>query len=367
MRVVLCGYYGMGNGGDEALLASLLQMLPAHVVPVVLSGNPSETSERYGVQAYPRKSLRGIWSALRGAEGFIWGGGSLMQDTTSVLNPLYYGGLMLVAQVMGLKTIAWAQGIGPLQRAWTHWLTSTLLKRCSGVTVRDRASAALTKHWQIDAWSAPDPVWALASDPVPGLSDFPAPRVAVALRSHPGLTPKRLNQLAQALADFQIATQTGILLVPFQRSHDLAIAEQVQSSLKGPSKLLRVDSPSQLKGIFRGVEMAIAMRLHALIMAAAEGCRCFALSYDPKVTYVAEDLEIPGWNLLEDPPITSPHTDCLTPWPEKVSDITQQLLTQYANGDPASPDQIQSRIDRALMHREMLNQVLKNSLDGEKT
>ena len=359
MRVVLCGYYGMGNGGDEALLASLLQMLPDHVVPVVLSGNPSETTERYGVEAYPRKSLAGIWAALRGAEGFIWGGGSLMQDSTSALNPLYYGGLMRIAQVMGLRTIAWAQGIGPLQRTWTRQLTATLLPKCTGVTVRDRASAALVKQWQVDAWLAPDPVWALASEPVPGLSDLPAPRVAVALRSHPQLTNRRLTQFAQALADFQIATQTRILLVPFQVSHDLPVAETIQSYLKGPSQILRVTSPTQLKGIFRDVEMAIAMRLHALIMAAAEGCQCFALSYDPKVAYVAEDLEIPGWNLLDDaPPLEGPIAQIL-PWPKQTSAMTQQLLCQYTNGETASLVQIQSRVDQALMHGEMLSRALR--------
>lgn len=366
MRVVLCGYYGMGNGGDEALLASLLQMLPDHIVPVILSGNPSETSERYGVQAYPRKSLGGIWSALQGAEGFIWGGGSLMQDTTSALNPLYYGGLMFIAQAMGLKTIAWAQGIGPLRRVWTRWLTTKLLQRCTGVTVRDRASAALTKTWQVAAWLAPDPVWALESKPVQGLADFPAPRVAVALRSHPSLTETRLIQFAQALANFQTATQTGILLVPFQASHDRPIADKIQPYLQGPNQLLTISSPQQLKGIFRGVEMAIAMRLHALIMAAAEGCLCFALSYDPKVTYVAEDLAISGWDLLEESSDGANQATHLTPYPEQASDITQQLLTEYANGAPASADQIQSRQDRALMHREMLNRVLKKSL-GKKT
>ena len=34
MRVLLSGYYGKGNGGDEALLATLLQMLPLDVTPV---------------------------------------------------------------------------------------------------------------------------------------------------------------------------------------------------------------------------------------------------------------------------------------------------------------------------------------------
>ncbi|WP_421655307.1 hypothetical protein [Leptothermofonsia sp. ETS-13] len=40
VQAILCGYYGQGNGGDEALLVSLLQMLPQHVAPLVLSGNP---------------------------------------------------------------------------------------------------------------------------------------------------------------------------------------------------------------------------------------------------------------------------------------------------------------------------------------
>ncbi|NJL90730.1 MAG: polysaccharide pyruvyl transferase CsaB, partial [Coleofasciculaceae cyanobacterium SM2_1_6] len=45
LRAVLCGYYGKGNGGDEALLATLLQMLPDHVEPVVLTATPKETSQ----------------------------------------------------------------------------------------------------------------------------------------------------------------------------------------------------------------------------------------------------------------------------------------------------------------------------------
>ncbi len=39
-QAVLCGYYGMGNGGDEALLATLLQMLPDNIEPIVLLEDP---------------------------------------------------------------------------------------------------------------------------------------------------------------------------------------------------------------------------------------------------------------------------------------------------------------------------------------
>ncbi|MEM6837321.1 MAG: polysaccharide pyruvyl transferase CsaB [Cyanobacteria bacterium P01_C01_bin.120] len=359
MRVVLCGYYGMGNGGDEALLASLLQMLPSYVTPVVLSGNPQETTRRYGVEAQPRKSLLGLRSAFAGAQGFIWGGGSLMQDTTSAVNPVYYGGLMLWAQLRGLKTIAWAQGIGPLQRSWAKRLAYKAFHQCTGVTVRDRASAEQAANWRVRAWLSPDPVWALSSTPVPGLADFPAPRVAVALRSHPWLTSERLMQFSKALANFQTATQASILLVPFQASKDQAVAAAISPHLAGAYKILSLSDPRELKGVFRSVEMAIAMRLHALIMAAAEGCRCFALSYDPKVTYFAEDLDIPGWEMAPNASSTMTPDFALDAWPESSAAMTRTWLNHYANGLPATSDQIQARVDRALNHQEMLHRFLK--------
>ena len=79
-RAVICGYYGKGNGGDEALLVSLLQMLPEQVTPIVLSGNPSQTSDRYGVESGDRFSPFSVLKALRHSDCFIWGGGSLIQD-----------------------------------------------------------------------------------------------------------------------------------------------------------------------------------------------------------------------------------------------------------------------------------------------
>ncbi len=344
MRAVLCGYYGLGNGGDEALLASVLQMLPQHVTPIVLSGNPTQTRERYGVESCDRWSFWQVVQALRRSQILIWGGGSLMQDTTSRLSPWYYGGLMKLAQLMGLQTIAWAQGIGPLTRPSTTILAKHVFQACTQVSVRDSGSAALLTEWQIPFIQAPDPVWALDATPVAALEDLPTPRVAVNLRSHPNLTPARLECLTQALIDFQKATQTFILLLPFQVSRDLPLVEAIQPRLSGVSKILVLEHPQELKGVFRGVDMVIAMRLHGLIMAAAEGCRCFALSYDPKVSQVMASLDLPGWQLPEIP--LNSHQICQT-W-----------LEFYANGKALSPEQIQTLVDRALLHQAILLKTL---------
>lgn len=344
MRVLLCGYYGQGNGGDEALLATLLQMLPKTVQPLVLSGNPEETARCYGVETCPRKSAPAVWSALRRSDALIWGGGSLMQDVTSALNPVYYGGIMGMAQQLGLKTIAWAQGIGPLKRSLTKAIARRSFVGCTAVSVRDGGSAALLAGWQVPFTLAPDPVWAMEGKPVPGFWDSPAPRIAVALRSHPQLTPARLATLTQAFSLLQQATQAHLLLIPFQPIQDLAIAQTIHAAIPHHSDILMLPDPQQLKWVFQGVEMAIAMRYHALIMAAAAECRCFALSYDPKVRNLMDELHLPGWELDE--------------IPESASAIAQTWIEQYANGDALSVTQVQAQVDRALLHRDLLHKVL---------
>ncbi|MBT9310665.1 polysaccharide pyruvyl transferase CsaB [Leptothoe kymatousa] len=347
MRAVLCGYYGMGNGGDEALLATLLQLLPAFVTPLVLSGNPEETRQRYGVEAVPRKSLQAVVNALRRSQVFIWGGGSLMQDASSAINPFYYGGLMKLAQAMGLRTIAWAQGIGPLNRGSSQWITRWALQGCDAVSVRDRASAQLVNGWGIRHQLAPDPVWALQAAPA-ALQHLPTPRVALALRNHPLLTPQRVANLTQALADFQGSTQACFVLLPFQPSKDRALANHIAQHLPGPHEIIEISQPETLKGVFKEIDMAIAMRFHGVVMAVAEGCPCFAISYDPKVTQIMQALSLPGWSLSDQDPLPL--------IPDNVETMTQQWLTLYAKGD--NLDLARSQIDQALIHGALLEKTL---------
>ena len=347
IRAVLCGYYGMGNAGDEALLLSLLQMLPKSVEPIVLSGDPQKTKKSYGVVACHRKSTFALLKVLQQSDVFIWGGGSLMQDSTSLASPIYYAGLMALAQQRGLKTIAWAQGIGPLNKWITRWLTKQVLLGCDAVSVRDTASESLLKNWQIEPIISPDPVWALQSDTAPELPDTDKPIVAVVLRSHPLLTAARLTILVRAIQDFQTQSNSYILLIPFQPAQDSAIAEQIAAQLEQNYSVMSIPHPQELKGLFKHVKMAIGMRLHSLIMAAAEGCNCFALSYDPKVSQLMSEINLPGYelaNLPQDPQI-----------------ISGAWLEQYHQQPSLAQIQIQSLIDRALIHQQLLRKVIINS------
>ena len=346
IRAVLCGYYGMGNAGDEALLMSLLQMLPEAVEPIVLSGDPQTTKKQYGVASYYRKSSLTILQLLKQSDVFIWGGGSLMQDTTSLASPIYYAGLMALAQQRGLKTIAWAQGIGPLQRSFTRWITKQVLLGCDAVSVRDTASAELLSSWKIEPTMAPDPVWALASEPPPELPDTDKQIVAVVLRSHPLLTAERLKTIVRAIKDFQTQSNSFILLIPFQPTQDSAIAERIAVELTQDHSIISISNPKQLKGLFSRVKMAIGMRLHSLIMAAAEGCTCFALSYDPKVSQLMSELDLPGYELAD--------------LPSDFQIICNCWLKQYNCSPRIPPVLLESLQDRASIHQQLLRKVIIN-------
>jgi polysaccharide pyruvyl transferase CsaB len=345
MKAVLCGYYGFGNAGDEALLATLLQLLPKAITPLVLSANPTVTERAYGVEAINRWQAFPVLRALHQSEFFILGGGSILQDVTSPRSLLYYSGLVGLAQGLGLKTIAWSQGLGPFKANWSQKLVQTLLHDCTQVSVRDRNSAQLLSTWNIPYTQTVDPVWALKASPAPLSSNLPMPRAAVILRPHPQLTSARLAVLTEALSQFQQATGLCLLLVPFQLPGDVALAQQLEKKLPGPSAIVRFTDPRQLKGLFQMVEWTLAMRLHGVLMAASEGCPVWGLSYDPKVRQLLQEIDAPG---LE-----------LTDLPNRSAPLVQSWLEHYANGEGLSKDRRDWWEDRAQINAQLLAELLQ--------
>jgi polysaccharide pyruvyl transferase CsaB len=343
-KAIICGYYGQGNAGDEALLVCVLERLPNNFQPIVLSGNPSKTSKDYGVISYSRKDIIKEIFKLRKKDLFIWGGGSLIQDVTSIKSALFYLGLMILAQLKGLKTIAYAQGIGPIKTPFIVWLTKIVLKKCDGVSVRDQASAKLLEKWNIKYIIAADPVWALSSKINENLELLPKPRIAVNLRWHSSLTEEKIEIISEALIDFQKATKTNIILVPFQKSKDLEICEKIGEKLKENYQIIIIENPQELKGLFKQIDMTIGMRLHSLIMAKSEKCKCFALSYDPKVTSLMIDTNIEGYELEN--------------LPYQSNIITEKWLQIYENVANLSDNKIESLAESALQHQHLFDSII---------
>lgn len=74
--IIISGYYGFRNSGDEAVLKSILTALEEEsrqagitIKPVVLSSDPAWTQKMYGVEAVERMSLGKFVERLKTAMG----------------------------------------------------------------------------------------------------------------------------------------------------------------------------------------------------------------------------------------------------------------------------------------------------------
>ncbi|MBD2868389.1 polysaccharide pyruvyl transferase CsaB [Paenibacillus arenilitoris] len=304
-RIVISGYYGFNNSGDEAVLRSILLALEeqgreqgVEIQPVVLSGDPAWTSRMYGVESVRRMHPGDLWKALRGSDGLISGGGSLLQDATSAKTIPYYTGVMKLAQLLGKPTFAYSQGIGPVNRRWMDPLIRGVMKRSAYVSVRDAESAALLGRIGVPADRievVPDPVMGLplpagAASADPGaLRAGEPPVVGVSLRRWRG-DGADLGRAAEALVALSKRMPVRLRFLPFHTPSDTETSEQVMERLRGrlgdeSSAELAApgDDPQQMLLAVSRCDALFGMRLHALIYAANQYVPMLGLSYDPKI------------------------------------------------------------------------------------
>ena len=115
-RVLLCGYYGEHNRGDDALLATLLALLPPSSPVVVTARDQHQVQAQFGVATCPRGGPVRLLLALARTQVLVLGGGSLLQDSTSRRSLLYYVALILAARLLGRSVLLWGSGSGAAQR-----------------------------------------------------------------------------------------------------------------------------------------------------------------------------------------------------------------------------------------------------------
>ena len=161
-KVVLSGYYGYDNFGDEAILSVLIDHLKQIGADItVLSHNPKKTGYNYQVKAVKNFNLISLLFALKNCDVLISGGGSLLQDVTSLKSLLYYSFVIWLAQLFNKQVIIFAQGIGPLQREISQKIVANLISKANLVTVRDIKSCDLLEGWGIGAKVVSDPVFSM--------------------------------------------------------------------------------------------------------------------------------------------------------------------------------------------------------------
>ena len=301
-EIVLSGYYGFGNAGDEAMLLSILEAIererPGSSVTVI-SGRPEDTEKKYQVKAIHRFDYIGMIGVLKKADLLLSGGGSLLQDVTSHRSIFYYLSIIKLAQWMKVPTMLYAQGIGPVVRPTARKALSRVVNQVDLITVRDEKSKAEL----IELGIAKPPIHVTA-DPVLSLKPESGEYgevllekigyrkgkklIGFAIREWP-LVPEYLDEIAKA-ADLLLADQDlQVVFLPMQWPEDGEVARKVQEKMSHEALFLEGEyRVREHLSVIAQLDLLVGVRLHGLIFAFLSGTPCVGLSYDPKINSFLE-------------------------------------------------------------------------------
>lgn len=310
--VVICGAYGKGNSGDNAILNAIVEQLH-HIDPdlpiTALSRDPMETKLCAGIDAVYTFSVFKIGRLLRRTKLYISGGGTLMQDATSTRSLLYYLFSIRQAHRRGCKVMLYGCGIGPISKERNQKRTAKVLNRYVNIiSVRDRYSIDTLEQLGVtepEIHLNADP--ALLIDPPDtdelrsylrrsGLVEGKS-YVMIALRPWDGFTEK-IGAFAAA-AEY-LHREYGLipLLYAMEPARDEAAVKAVAEKIHCPHLVLSAGTNgAEILALVRRMSLVISMRLHTLIFASGQGVPVVGIVYDPKVSgfldYLGQDLYLP--------------------------------------------------------------------------
>lgn len=289
VKVAISGYYGFKNFGDEAILGVLVNHLKQlkDVDITVFSSDVDYTSKTYSVNSVKRFDLKNVIKTIRNSDVLISGGGSLLQDVTSLKSVVYYSLIIALGLLFNKKVIIFAQGVGPLNKKVSQLIVSNLLKNCSLVTVRDEKSLALLRNWGINADLVCDPIYSLDV-----VQEFNENALGVQLREFKTMNYNLLHKLALFIAEK--FSDKKIEIFSLQESQDLELCKNFENILKTLNPEIKTELVTDnIVNRISKLSYLIAMRFHAILVALKCGIKTCAINYDVKVEKLANEANIP--------------------------------------------------------------------------
>ncbi len=309
---VISGYYGFKNNGDDALLSAIIDNLRLYMPEIkvcVLSFRPKETRKKYGVCSVNRFNILSVLHQMKGAKLLINGGGSLIQDATSTQSLLYYLFVMRLAKRRGLKSMLYANGIGPISKKANRVRAAKVLDSMDLITLRDPDSVEEIERLGVkrsDVILTADPAFTIkiAGDEriaqileQEGISKG-ARLAGISVRSWKSHGPDFERNMA--LTCDYLKNKLGLepVFLNMQYPADLRISLSIAKKAKErPHIIMQCLSDSEMLGLISNMEIIIGERLHTLIYAAVAGVPFVGLVYDPKVegfmAYAGQDKCVP--------------------------------------------------------------------------
>lgn len=299
-RVLVSGYYGFGNAGDEAILIAIvdsLKKLKSNIEITALSADPFKTKEQYGINAVQRTSPLAIIREISRADLVISGGGGLLQDVTSNRSIPYYLFILYLAKRLNKKVMFYANGVGPVFREMNKRMIKLVGNMVDLITVRDEQSKK-----ELENLGVTKPPIIVTADPAFVLKPIDddkgydllnrlnisfaedRPRIGVSVR------PWNLNKSREVIAkacDYLVKSHNAdIIFLPMQYPNDYHESLEVMKLMRESARVIpEALDPREVLWLCGKMDIIFGMRLHALIFGAMTGVPLVGLVYDPKVEY----------------------------------------------------------------------------------
>ena len=294
--ILISGYYGFKNSGDDALLLAIIQDLKEKKPDIklsVLSKSPKETAQQYGVDAVDRLNPFSVIFNIIKTKMLISGGGTLIQDRTSTKSLMYYLFIIKCAHIFKKKIMLYANGIGPLINEKNRRITAKVLNKADVITLRDAESEKELRQLGVDKPKievTADPAFDLTCKNPEGAEeilkryglDKEDKKVCISVRSWRDVD---FTDAAAQAADY-LAEKYGYkaVFLPMQPAKDLQISEKIMSKMKIKSVCIRESlSVDDMLSLISKMDLCVGMRLHSLIYSASYALPIIGLVYDPKI------------------------------------------------------------------------------------
>ncbi|MCT4661466.1 MAG: polysaccharide pyruvyl transferase CsaB [Tissierellales bacterium] len=306
-KILISGYYGFNNSGDDAILKVLTQQLKEigeKVEIVALSNQVEQTEKNYNIRAINRYNLLQITKEMKSCDLFISGGGTLLQDGTSNRSLYYYLMLLHLAKKHCKRVMVFANGMGPIKSGFNRRRTLEMLKKVDVITLRDQDSYDFLmelglKHPKISVTF--DPVFMMKSIEQNRINrifeeenlDFDKKYIGISVR--PWKEGQYIESGVKALVKSICDKGYEVVFIPMQHPHDDKISQSIIDQLDDNSRvhcLKGCYEADEMIGIMSKMDYIVAMRYHALIYAILSQRALTAISYDPKVRGLMDMLKV---------------------------------------------------------------------------
>lgn len=347
------GYGNVGDEAIlKGMLLALREAIP-DADYVVLSGNPDLTRTQHEVQAAHRvlflpslrqmvafglsrtgrAQTRELIRQMRQADVFIIGGGGLLYDRVNTAKAMWLEKLYLfgwpisqwaieigLARALGKPIILYGVGIGPVTTRLGKLLLRRIARQVTLITVRDTSSQAILSRFEVPAdWIHVTADPAILIPPTSykevsgilsqaGVSSDKRPRIGLALRSwYPYVMSDKAaaterqakweRDMAEAADKLVESLDAELAFVPMQNYpepfDDAACSDRVIAQMKHRERARRLAhglDPYAVMGVLGAMDLVVAMRLHALILAVATSTPVVGIIYDPKIRAFLESI-----------------------------------------------------------------------------